>query len=130
MKKKMVFALGAGMFTGLLVLLIFLQMLGFTWKRSVIMESCQGDYIKYGSFDPYCLSIIKQNEPLGSNYIILVSRKDDKEYGHVLCYVDSHPLSDEEIQTTRVIWSSEGIEVTFPAGHKLYIPKDRFIGGR
>ena len=130
MKKSAWFALGAGLFTGFLILIVLTQLMGFTWKNSVIMESCQGDYIKYNSFDPYCLRIIKQSQPLSSTYIMMVSRKEDKEYGHVLNYIDPSPLSEEEIVKTRVIWSNEGIEVTFPAGHKLYIPKDTFIGGR
>ncbi|MCI0450043.1 MAG: hypothetical protein L0Y79_09720 [Chlorobi bacterium] len=130
MNKKIFFSLGAGLFTGLLLIVIFLQILGLTWKQSVIFESCQGDYIKYGSYDPYCLSIIKQNQPLNSNYVILVSRKDDKNYGHILNYIDPDPLSEDEIKNSRVIWSVEGIEVTFPAGHKLYIPKESFTGGR
>jgi len=130
MKKSAFFALGAGLFTGCLILVIFTQLMGFTWKNSVIMESCQGDYIKYNSYDPYCLSIIKQSQPLSSNYILMVSRKEDKDYGHVLNYIDPHSVDEKEIEKTRVIWSNEGIEVTFPAGHKLYIPKDKFIGGR
>lgn len=130
MKKSVYAALGAGAFTGFLILLVLMQLMGFTWKNSVIMESCQGDYVKYNSYDPYCLSIIKQNQPLSSNYIIMISRKGDKDYGHVINYIDPDPVSEEEIQKTRVIWSNDGIEVTFPAGHKLYIPKERFTGGR
>jgi hypothetical protein len=130
MKKKSFFSLGAGLFTGLLILLIFFQLIGFTWKNSVVMESVQGDYIKYGSFDPYCLLIVKQYRTLGSSYIILVSRKDDKEYGHVLNFIDPAPLSEDEIEKTRVIWAAEGIELTFTTGHKLYIPRESFIGGR
>ena len=130
MKKSAFFALGAGLFTGFLVILVLTQLMGFTWKNSVIMESNQGDYIKYNSYDPYCLSIIKQSQPLSSNYILMVSRKEDKDYGHVLNYIYPSPISENEIEKTRVIWSNEGIEVTFPAGHKLYIPKEKFIGGR
>ncbi len=132
MKKtfKIVFALGAGLFTGIMILLVIFQMMGFVWKNTVVMESCQGDYIKYNSYDPYCAYIIKQNQPLSSQYIILISRKGDKEYGHVVNYIDPTETSEENIKKTRVIWSNEGIEITFPAGHKLYVPKDKFIGGR
>ncbi len=130
MKKSAFFALGAGLFTGFLIILVLTQLMGFTWKNSVILESFQGEYIKYNSYDPYCLSIIKQSQPLNSNYILMVSRKEDKDYGHVLNYIDPSPISEHEIEKTRVIWSNEGIEVTFPAGHKLYIPKEKFIGGR
>jgi len=130
MKKSVYAALGAGAFTGFLIIVVLMQLMGFSWKNTVIMESCQGDYIKYNSYDPYCFSVIKQSQPLSSSYIIMISRKRDKEYGHVISYIDPTPVSEDEIQKTRVIWSNEGIEVTFPLGHKLYIPKERFTGGR
>jgi hypothetical protein len=129
-KLKIAFALGAGIFTGFLLLVVLFQLMGFTWKDSVVMESCQGDYVKYNSYDPYCVNIIKQSQPLSSQYVILISRKGDLEYGHVINYIDPTETSEDNIRKTRVIWSGEGIEMTFPAGHKLYIPKDKFIGGR
>ncbi|MEO8512996.1 MAG: hypothetical protein ABI543_05525 [Ignavibacteria bacterium] len=129
--KKMAFAaLAAGLITGILILITLFQVMGFTISDRVIMESSQGDYIKYNSYDPYLLSIIKQRQPLSSNYIIMISRKGDKSYGHVINYLDPTPGSDEEIKKTRIIWNNDGIEMTFPMGHKLYIPKERFIGGR
>lgn len=130
MKKSIFIALGAGIVTGFLILVILFQLMGFTMSNRVIMESCQGDYVKYGSYDPYCLNIIKQSQALSSNYIILISRKGDMNYGHVINYIDPDPVSEKDIEKTRVIWSNEGIEMTFPLGHKLYIPKERFIGGR
>jgi hypothetical protein len=132
MKKPFVlfFTLGAGLFTGLLIIVILFQLMGFTITDRVIMENSQGDYIKYNSQDPYTLSIIKQTQPLSSNYIVMISGKGDKSYGHVINYIDPAPLSDEEIKKTLVIWNKDGIEMTFPMGHKLYIPKERFIGGR
>lgn len=132
MKKPFVlfFTLGAGLFTGLLIIVIVFQLLGFTLSERVIMESLQGDYVKYDSFDPYKLTIIKQSQPLSSNYVVLISRKGDNSYGHVINYLDPSPISDDDVKKTRVIWNNEGIEMTFPLGHKLYIPKERFIGGR
>ena len=129
MKKSIFIALGAGVITGFLILVILFQLMGFTVKNNVILESCQGDYIKYGSYDPYCLNIIKQSQPLSSNYIILISRKGDMNYGHVVNYIEPSP-GEKEIEKTRVIWSQDGIEMTFLHGHKLFIPKERFIGGR
>jgi hypothetical protein len=120
----------AGLMTGFLILIIGAHVFGFTFANRTIFQSCQGEYIKYNSFDPYCLSVIKQVRPLGNDYIILISRKGDDNYGHVINYIEPKPLNEEFIKKTRVIWSNEGIEMTFPAGHKLYIPKERFIGGR
>lgn len=130
MKKTVFIALGAGVFTGLLIIIIVFQLLGFTIGSSVVMESCQGDYVKYGSGDPYCLNIIKQTQPLSSNYIIMISRKNEMNYGHVINYIDPNPVSVQDIEKTRVIWSDAGIEITFTLGHKLYVPKESFTGGR
>ena len=130
MKKMAIAALSAGLVTGLLILITLLQIMGVTLSDRVITSSSQGDYIKYNSDDPYTLSVIKQTQPLGSNYIMMVTGKSDKSYGHVVSYIDPAPLSDEEIRKTRVIWNKEGVEVTFPLGQKLYIPKERFIGLR
>lgn len=130
MKKKLIFSLGAGIITGFFILVMLFQILGLTISDKVIMESCQGDYVKYGSYDPYCLNIIKQSQPLSSKHIILISRKGDLNYGHVLSYIDPYPVSEDEIRKTRVLWTAEGIEMTFPLGQKLFIQKERFIGGR
>ncbi len=124
------FGIGAGLIAGLLLILIIFQLLGFTYHEKVIMESVQGEYIKYNSYDPYKLRIIKQYQPLGSKVIVMVSRSGDDSYGHVINYIDTAPASEDDIKLTRVIWNNEGIEMTFPLGHKLYIPKECFTGGR
>src|SRR4030095_3699995 len=111
------FSIIAGVLTGLLVLIVAAHVFGFTFATQKIFQSCQGDYVKYNSYDPYCLSVIKQIRPLGSSYIIMVSRKGDENYGHVINYIDPNPTSDNEITKTRVIWSNEGIEMTFNMGH-------------
>ena len=123
-------ALSAGLVTGVLILITLLQLMGVTLSDRVITSSSQGDYIKYNSDDPYTLSINKQTQPLNSNYIMMVTGKSDKSYGHVVNYIDPAPLSDEDVKKTRIIWNNEGVEVTFPLGQKLYIPKERFVGLR
>lgn len=123
-------SISAGIMTGILILIIGAHVFGFTFANKIILQSCQGEYIKYNSYDPYCLSVIKQVRPLGNDYIIMVSRKGDESYGHVLNYIEPDHVSEDDIKKMRVIWSSEGIELTFCSGHKLYIPKERFIGGR
>ncbi len=132
MKKPfvLIFTLGAGLFTGILIIVIVFQLMGVTLSDKVITSSSQGDYIKYNSDDPYTLNIIKQTQPLGYNYIMMVSGKSEKSYGHVVSYIDPAPVSEEEVKKTRVIWNKEGVEVTFPLGQKLYIPKERFTGLR
>nr|HMT10793.1 hypothetical protein [Ignavibacteria bacterium] len=107
MKKPfvLIFTLGAGLFTGILIIVIVFQLMGVTLSDKVITSSSQGDYIKYNSDDPYTLNIIKQTQPLGSNYIMMVSGKSEKSYGHVVSYIDPAPVSEEEVKKTRVIWN-------------------------
>jgi len=124
------FSISAGIMTGMLVLIVAAHVFGFTFGNKKILQSCQGEYVKYNSFDPYCLTVKKQLRPLRNNYIIMISRKGDEDYGHVLNYIDPDPVSEDEICKMRVIWSDAGIELTFNTGHKLYIPKEQFIAGR
>jgi hypothetical protein len=114
----------------ILFVIIIIQASKLIMSQETLFESEQGEYISYNSNDPYKLYIIKQNQPLSSNYIILVSSKQEKLYGHILSYIDPSPVSKNDIKQTRVIWSIEGIEMTFVSGHKLYIPKERFTAGR
>lgn len=114
----------------ILFVIIIIQASKLVMSQETLYESEQGEYINYNSNDPYKLYIIKQNQPLSSNYIILISSKQEKSYGHILSYIDPSPVSENDIKQTRVIWSIEGIEMTFTSGHKLYIPKERFTAGR
>jgi len=124
------FSIIAGILTGVLILIIAAHVFGFTINNKKILQSCQGEYVKYNSFDPYCLTVFKQIQPLGSKYIIMISRKGDEDYGHKVNYLESDPVNEDDIAKIRVMWTNEGLELTYITGHKLYIPKERFIGGR
>ncbi|HJY64041.1 MAG TPA: hypothetical protein VJ455_07780 [Ignavibacteria bacterium] len=120
------FSIAAGILTGVLIFIIAAQFFGFTLGNKKILESCQGEYVKYNSFDPYCLTVVKQTLPLGSKYVIIVSGKNDNNR-YVLNYLDPDPVNEDEITKMRVMWTGEGIELTYSTGHKLYIPKEKFI---
>lgn len=110
-----------------LLFVVITEAAGVTWSNKVRFQSVQGDYVKYDG-NKYCLNIYKQQGTLNYRNIILISRKGSDEYGFYINY----PFSelDSDIEKTKVLWTNEGIEITFSPGHKLYIPKDRFIGGR
>lgn len=114
----------------ILIGIVFTEWFGISWSNNTLYENCQGSLIKYNSYDPYCLRVIKQSHTLSSDYIILVSRKDDVNYGHVVYYPDATSLSEEGIKSCNTVWSENGVELSLKTGHKLFIPKESFIGGR
>jgi hypothetical protein len=106
------------------------QYFGISWSNKVVLESCQGNYIKYSGDITYCLRVIRQQQTMSHHYYIIISRKEDKDYGHVLNYPITGIIDESEIEKLRVIWAVDGIELTFPEGHKLFIRKAAFILGR
>ena len=110
-----------------LVVIILTHWFGVAWSSNVVFSSCQPTRIHYNSTDPYCLSIIRQQQTLGSSYIILVSKSIEPSYGHVLNYPG---IGELDIENTQVHWMNEGIEVETYLKTKLFIPKKNFIGGR
>ena len=60
----------------------------------------------------------------------MISRKNDGDYGHVLNYPEATVIDEKNMEKTQVLWTADGIEMTFSTGHKLFIPKDAFIKGR
>jgi len=131
MKKLSLIAALSGVFFIIIFLsVIITQAEGVSWSNVTIFKSLQGDYVKYNASDPYCLSIIKQKQSLSSKYIIMVSMKNDNNYGHVLNYPEADVIDEKNIEKTKVLWTSDGIELSFNTGHKMFIPKDAFIKGR
>lgn len=96
--------------------------------------------IKYDNFDPYYLSVVEGDVdwryfPLSwqrHHHIYVGREKDAPDYGH---YVDFsfHPGADDlesHLSKSKVEWSEEGVEFGEASGHRLFIPKRMFIGGR
>jgi hypothetical protein len=100
----------------------------------VLYESKQPSGIKYGSFDPYVLRVLEgpiewstYGWPRSS--IIQVTRDGEYAYGHFI-NMDQIPSYVTDGGEIAVVWSQEGIEVSYHSGHRLLIPKSAFIGGR
>ena len=114
----------------LLSVIIILQLLKITWFNTTLFTSTQPSDIEYNSFDPYILSIIKQQQTLTSKHIIFVGKEPGPTYGHTLNFPTSIIVSDMEIQELQVQWTQEGIQLETYYGTKLFIPKKNFTGGR
>lgn len=121
------FPITAGILTGMLVLIVAAHVFGLTLGNKKIVQSCQGDYVKYDSSNTYCLSVVKQLRPLGSSYNIMIFPKGDEDNSKFLSYIEPNPASEEDIRNMRVIWNTDGIELTCVSGIKLYIPQKLFV---
>lgn len=114
----------------ILVTIIILQLLKITWSNTPLFTSIQPPGINYNSFDPYNLSVIKQQQTLTAKYIIFIGKEPDPTYGHTLNFPTSIIVSDSEIENLQVQWTPEGIQIETYYGTKLFIPKKNFVGGR
>ncbi len=106
----------------------------------VIQQWAQPPTIDYQSFDPYTLSVIKGRRKwnvlsLESHYcyyIFIGSSTEAPEYGHYHDYSFSPGPEDIEthIKASKVEWNDDGLTFIEASGHRLYVPKKMFIGGR
>jgi hypothetical protein len=99
--------------------------------------------INFGSFDPYTVYVLEgsrqwhvlKDGTTGRRYQVLIARSEPEApgYGHGFEYefnvLDSDTI-EGHLRKTEAEWTPAGITLTEPTGHKLFVPKDAFIGGR
>ena len=118
------------------VILYFLHRPSLT----VVAEWKQPAEIKYDGRGPYYMSVVEtdlnwRGFPLyvDRHHIIYVGRESGTPtYGHMLEY-SFYPFPDDLkdfLKKATVEWTAEGVNLTLPSGHKLFVPKRMFIGGR
>ncbi len=97
----------------------------------------QPNTVSYQSNDPYVLCV-KENSSWWNEFnrcrhcrVEVTSHHNVDIYGHATEY-EFHNYQNEPDYFTRctVIWEPEGVTIAEPTGHKLFIPKKAFIGGR
>jgi hypothetical protein len=103
-----------------------------TWKQT--------DNVKYDNFGPYYLSVVESEWDwrgfpihVGQNYFIYVGKESGKPtYGHVLdfSFYPSGEQMETHIKKSSVEWTNEGVTLITESGHKVFVPKAMFIGGR
>lgn len=109
-------------------------------SMKIVAQWSQPVNLKYGSFDPYYLSVVESDIdwrtfPFGSerNYFIYVGReKEDPSYGHWVNFSFHAGYEDIEtfIKKSDIKWSNKGVTFATASGHTVFIPKKMFIGGR
>ncbi len=102
----------------------------------IIWQSCQPESVKYDAYS-YCLYVGEGSldwsrfpYTLNRKYYIVIGRTPI--YGHVKDYSFTSELEDIDtyVKQSQVEWSAEGLTFIEKAGHRLFFPKEMFVGGR
>lgn len=101
----------------------------------VIAKWSQPSTIDYESFDPYMLVVLDAGSVARSQrlYQVRVLHGTDPDgYGHSMHFgvLAADNMDDAFIRDSEVEWSATGVALTVPSGHRVFIPKASFIGGR
>lgn len=114
-------------------LLSFILQLG---SHRIIAQWSQPPEISYQSFDPYTLSVVENSRKWNTigwphRYQLFIGRGMEIEYGHYLdhSFPEDGDINDY-IKNSKVAWNQEGVEFIEADGHRVFIPKKAFIGGR
>ncbi|HVU36992.1 MAG TPA: hypothetical protein VHC95_01520 [Opitutales bacterium] len=123
---------------GFIVGVVFITWLCLS-SNQVVAIWTQPETVHYDGFDPYYLLVIEHGrkfEDFGFRkiYAIYVGRdKDDPSYGHFIDFT-FYPGGAVDIETfirdSKVEWTNDGVTFSPQSGHRLFIPKAMFIGGR
>ena len=114
----------------ILIVLILIQFFGVVWEKEVLYKNIQPINVKYESHDPYMLRIIKLQYTFNHDYIILVSSKNNPDYGHVLMYPGKNILGQFELDNIKIDWTQDGIDLELYLNTRIFIPKKNFTKGR
>jgi hypothetical protein len=96
--------------------------------------------LDYKSFGPYSVYVLEGardwSYPLAlpMRYSVVVARSGlaPPDYGHILDY-SFHPGGNDteaHIRKSTAEWGPDGVSFVEDSGHRLFIPKKMFIGGR
>ena len=113
-------------------------------SMKVVAQWKQPAAISYDDWGPYYLSVVEDDRdwrgfPLqvGRNYFIYLGRDaGTPSYGHMIKYSfhASYPDDSDNLELflgkAAVQWTAEGATLELPSGHRLFVPKQMFIGGR
>ena len=80
---------------------------------------------------PYAMTVYETSPILSPYHQYEVWVGWDPSYGHATEYgFHTRNANADYFEQCRTEWSPEGVTLIEPTGHKLFIPKDAFIGGR
>lgn len=108
---------------------------------NVIAQWAQPAELTYDDRGPYYVSVVERGtdwsgSPLymeASHFIYAGREPGHPSYGHMINF-SFYPSYEDDLPTflqkTNIQWTAEGVQMEFQSGHRLFIPKDSFIGGR
>jgi hypothetical protein len=136
-KWRGVFLFLAGAVFGVLVALAVTLLMNMPSNR-ILKQWHQPKEIDYKSFDPYTVSVIEGAINWGilgtsrRHYLFIGRGTEAPSYGHYLDYTFHSGFEevDEYIGRSTVEWKPEGLTFVEASGHRLFVPKAMFIGGR
>jgi len=110
-------------------------------SHKVIAQWKQPAEIKYDGRGPYYMSVVEDDLDwrgfplhIGRNYFIYLGRDaGTPSYGHMIKYsFHSDDLDNPApfLSKAKVQWTAEGVLLELSSGHRLFVPKAMFIGGR
>ena len=124
--------------TGAVFLALIILVLLHLPSSEVVHQWEQPASVNYDKWDPYYLSVVEDDMdwlslPAERNHYIYVGRDSgEPSYGHMVKY-SFHPYPDDLktfLGKAQVEWTDQGAELALPSGHRLFVPKDSFTGGR
>jgi hypothetical protein len=137
-KSRWLFAFIVGAIFGVIVSFVAIWYLNSRTDR-IIQQWHQPKEIEYKSFDPYTLSVVEgaldwsRLLSLPHRHYLFIGRGTDApSYGHYLDYT-FHPSIDDldaHVRQSQVEWTPEGLTFVEASGHRLFVPKAMFVGGR
>lgn len=106
----------------------------------ILAQWQQPSSIQYDAYDPYYFSIVEADFDwkyfpfnLTRHHYIYVGREyGTPSYGHYLEF-SFHPSLDSlknHLKKSTVAWTADGVTFNEASGHRLFIPKPMFTGGR
>lgn len=108
-------------------------------SNEVVAQWKQPADITYDGRGPYYVSVVERDVDWGRlsperNYFIYVGRDaGEPSYGHMIKY-SFHPDHSETVEQflnkASAQWTEDGVTLMLRSGHRLFVPKQMFIGGR
>ena len=89
----------------------------------VIHTSAQPSNVHYQSHDPYKLRVMVAGT---DNIEIQIGENGD--FGRYSSF--NLTFLPEDVSISQTNWTAGGVEIVFSTGHRIFLPKTSFIGGR